>query len=271
MPYDKQAGNPALDQFYTPDWAASGLVDKLKLGTGHAAIDAGCGQGAFLRAIPAHIPAVGIEIDQALAQIARERTNREVIVGDFRTVPFPFQPSHILGNPVFSKAILDGFLQRAAQELPPDGIAAFLLPTASLSFSGPIERLRSIFSIKHELIPRNLFPRIASPISFVIFTKNYQRRLWGFALFDEAAALQAMPKRIRLVLENGRPGRRTWAAAVDEALTLLGGEATLEQLYALLEPNKPTATQFWRDVTRRELHTGDYTRVGPGRWRKNDP
>jgi site-specific DNA-methyltransferase (adenine-specific) len=268
---DRQVGNSLLDQYYTPEWAATRIVETFLhdlSASKHAVIDAGCGAGPFLKAIPLEIAAAGVEVDPQLAEVARRNTGRLVITGDFATVPLPFSPTHIIGNPPFKREVLKGFIDRAAKDLPPEGIAAFLMPTASLSFSGPIEAYRDVFSIRHELLPRNLFPRIMAPISFVIFTKNFRRQLWGFALFDEIAGILTMPKSIKLVLAQGSPGRRTWPAAVSEAMDILGGEATLEQIYALVASNRPTNTQWWRDATRRELHEGHYERVDRGRWRK---
>jgi site-specific DNA-methyltransferase (adenine-specific) len=45
-----------------------------------------CGEGAFLRAIPAHVPALGVENSAELAAIALEASGREVIVADFTAV-----------------------------------------------------------------------------------------------------------------------------------------------------------------------------------------
>ncbi|HVT35101.1 MAG TPA: hypothetical protein VHE37_05940, partial [Nevskiaceae bacterium] len=77
-----------LNQFFTPLFVAEALVERYfsHLTSRDLVLEPSCGDGAFLAAIPSHIPAVGVEIDPVMAQRARA-TGREVISGDFRTVP----------------------------------------------------------------------------------------------------------------------------------------------------------------------------------------
>lgn len=60
----------------------------------------------------------------------------------------------------------------------------------------------------------------------------------------------------------------TWKAIILHALTLFGGEATLKQLYELIEAHPRTKDrQFWRDRMRQVLQAEDeFVRVSEGVW-----
>lgn len=70
----------SLCQWFTPAWLAEALVERhfSRLDAADLVLEPTCGAGAFLRAIPAHVPAIGVEIDPALAAAARA-TGREVL------------------------------------------------------------------------------------------------------------------------------------------------------------------------------------------------
>src|SRR3546814_14682276 len=69
----------------TPLYAAERLVERHfpDLGAKDLVLEPSCGIGAFLRAIPATTSAIGVEIDPERAAIARQRSGRPVIPGDF--------------------------------------------------------------------------------------------------------------------------------------------------------------------------------------------
>lgn len=96
--YERKA---ELSQWFTPEWAAAMLVEKYfsSLSGSDLVLEPSCGRGAFLKAIPEHVPVVGVEIDPQLAQIARDTTGRRVITGDFNTVNLPEGVTAIVGNP----------------------------------------------------------------------------------------------------------------------------------------------------------------------------
>src|SRR5690606_33485399 len=143
-------------------------------------IEPSCGAGAFLRAIPANVRAIGVEIDEALAAEAIATTGREVIVGDFTTVDLP-QATAIIGNPPFRLTTVEAFLARAFQLLPNDGRVGFILPAYTFQTSRTTLRLADRWHIDQAAIPREFFPRISMPVCFARFTKG-RRGLVGFAL-----------------------------------------------------------------------------------------
>lgn len=267
-PRQQTTGNRALDQYFTQAWAAERLVDLYfnNLTADDLVIDAGCGRGPFLRAIPPHVPAFGVEIDPQLAAEAKDNTGRSVIVGDFRTVSLPDNVTAILGNPPFSRPVISSFLARGAELLPDNGRCGFILPTSYVSFSSTFDRLRNHFSIRTELLPRDIFPRISVPISFYLFTKSHVRRHFGFVLFNEASEIRDMPKSIKLALRQGERLRSPWLTAVTEALRMLGGRAKLEQIYSVMQGRCPRPIETWKDTIRRVLQEGAFCNVTRGEW-----
>jgi hypothetical protein len=264
-----QVGARGLDQFFTPEWAAYSIVRERfrDLTSADAVVDAGSGRGAWLKAIPREVPACGVEIDPMLAEFAADATGREVLVGDFRTTTLPFQPNVILGNPPFSRSVAEGFLARAAELLPEDGRVGFILPASFLSFSSTLARWQEIFGIRHDCLPRDLFPRIGVPLSFFVFTRSRIRRLYGFMLFDQALAVGGAPKNIRLALTHGGRQKGVWRVAVEEALRTLGGQATLPQIYGYMQGRLPKTIRFWQESVRRVLQEGNFVSVDRGVWR----
>ncbi len=261
--------NRHFDQFWTPEWAANLIVRKKfgDLTRSDRVVDAGTGRGAFLKAIPSYVPALGVEIDAALAAFAADDTGREVLVGDFRTIPLPYQPTVIVGNPPFSREIAEAFLARSAQLLGDGGRCGFLLPSSFLSFSSTLSRWREHFSIRHELLPRDVFPRISVPLSFYTFTRERGvRRLHGFLLFEECHAVGGAPKPVKLALVRGARRQSVWRVAVEEAMRALGGRATLRELYSFMAGRLPVAIRFWRDTVRRVLQEGGFVNLDRGVW-----
>ncbi len=261
-------GKRELDQFFTPEWVPERLVEMYfsDLGASDLVIDAGCGRGPFLKAIPAHIPAIGVELDPVLAAEAVANTGRDVLVGDFRSIPLPENVTTILGNPPFSRVVIDEFLARGADLLPENGRCGFILPSSFVSFSSTLEKLAARFSIRQDMLPRDLFPRLSCPISFYLFTKEHVRRHHGFVLFDEAREISGMPKPVKLALYRGENRRSPWHTAVSETLRILGGAGTLEQIYAVMQGKRPRAITTWKATVRRVLQEGGFRNVGLGAW-----
>jgi site-specific DNA-methyltransferase (adenine-specific) len=249
----------------TPDWAAEALVERYfgDLRGSDAVVEPSCGRGAFLRALPASVPALGVEIDPELAEVARRSTGRHVIVGDFRMVDLPLAPVALIGNPPFQKRTVDEFLDRAWLLLPDDGRVGFILPAFVLQTASTIELLAERWSVRQDMLPRNLFGGLSHPLCFALFTKGAARGMVGFALYHELAAVNRLQARYRALLAEGEGS--VWAAVTRAALEALGGTANLQQLYREIEGHRPTANAFWREKVRQTVQR-IATRVGDGLW-----
>lgn len=256
---------PELGQWFTPPWAAEALVDRFfpDLGLYDSVVEPSCGAGAFLGAVPDHVPAVGVEIDPAWAAHAQRCTGRQVLVGDFLTTDLPFRPTVILGNPPFSQRIIQPFLDRAWALLEDDGRAGFILPAYALQTASVGDRLAAKWVVEQDMLPRNLFPRLRLPICFARFTKGRKRGLVNFALYHEAVAVGALQRRYKALLEAGEGS--VWAAVTQAALEHLGGRATLDALYREIEGARPTTNAFWKAKVRQTLQR-IACRIGPGEW-----
>jgi site-specific DNA-methyltransferase (adenine-specific) len=262
-PLNSQNGDPELHQWFTPFWAAEMFANDVLEGLGQVGvIEPSCGPGAFLSAIPANLPAYGVDIDPSVAAIARENSGRQVIIGDFRTIELPEQDvSVIMGNPPFSMPIIDGFIDRSHSILPEDGVAAFILPAHVFSTAGRVMQWNERFSLDVKTIPRSLFSRISMPLVWAKFIKTQRRTLIGLMLFAEQSAVENMPKAVRRRLAG--PG--TWREAVQHALEALGGQASLSDIYRAVEPRRPSQNQFWRDKVRQILGLY-FDRLDEKRW-----
>lgn len=254
----------ALGQYFTPVWAAGALVERYfpDLGIWDRVLEPSCGPGAFLQAVPEHVAAMGVEIDPALAQRARALTGRTVIEGDFTTVDIPFAPTVVLGNPPFKLATVEAFLQRAWSLLPNDGRCGLLLPVYCFQTPSAVERMGERWHISQELVPRTLFPRLTHPLCFAMFTKG-KRGLVGFSLYGETQAISRLKARYRAILAAGEGS--VWAAAVQAAMEALGGRATLAQVYAEIEGQRPTRNQHWKAKVRQVMQQR-CVRLGPAEY-----
>lgn len=241
-------------QVMTPVWAACELVDKYfpNLTAADLVIEPSCGTGAFLRAIPDYVPAIGIEIDPALARQAIAMSGREVRVGDFRTIDLPARATAIIGNPPFELELVEGFLARALDLLEEEGRAAFILPAYCLQTAGTVERLATRWSIEQQMIPRNIFTGgLSKPLCFAQFTKGTKRGLVGFALYHETAAINRLRQRYRELLAAGEGN--VWTAIVRAALEALGGMATLHDIYREIDGHRPTTAKTWHAKVRQQV------------------
>jgi site-specific DNA-methyltransferase (adenine-specific) len=239
-----------LGQFNTPRWTCHLLVQHYfaHLTSDDLVLEPSVGTGAWLDAIARDVPAIGVEIDPLVAAIARERTGRPIIVGDFTELELDFTPSAVIGNPPFGAA-LRGFVRRIAAILTPGARAGLIVPVSAFSFARPTLEMLGGLDVGVDLLPRDLFPRISEPIMFLRMTRASQSRLIGFLLFDEAAALRSMRAEYRRILDDGR--RPLWQEVTESALRALGGQATLTQIYRVIENYRPTTNPWWRDSVRR--------------------
>lgn len=255
--------NRALGQWMTPDWMAEELVSSYFGGLAmfDTVIEPSCGEGAFLRALPANVRAIGVEIDPELASRAVATTGREVLVGDFTTVDLP-PATAVIGNPPFRMATIEAFLARAFELLPNDGRVGFILPAYTFQTTRTTMRMAERWHIEQAAIPRDFFPRISVPVCFARFTKG-RRGLVGFALYHEAGAVHRLQRRYRALLAQGETS--AWAAVTRAALEQLGGSATLAQLYREVEGSRPTSNRFWQAKVRQQVQRLA-TRVGPATW-----
>ena len=254
-----------LGQYMTPAWAADALVARYfhDLGARDRVLEPSCGRGAFLRAIPAHVAAFGVEIDPELAAVARRSSGRAVIVGDFRMVDIVDRPTAIIGNPPFSVAIIEDFLQRADALLDDDGRVGFILPAFTFQTCNTTLRIGERWRVRQDMLPRDLFPRLAHPLCFAVLTKGRERGLVNFALYHELAAVRRLQARYQQLLTDGEGS--AWAAVTRAALEALGGRATLARIYAEIDGVRPTENRWWREKVRQQLQRLA-VRVGAGEW-----
>lgn len=262
-----QVGQATLSQYFTPEWAAEELVGEFfgHLSQRDQVIEPSCGRGAFLKAIPGHVPAIGVELDEVTAAIARANTGREVVAGDFREAELP-PATALIGNPPFDMRVVDGFLRRAHQLLPHEGVCGFILPAYAMQTPRRILRWNRHWNISQTLLPRTLFPRARLPLLFVLFEKgNGPRKLVGFTLYQQAHEISGLPNWAKALLIHGEPQRQTWRVVVEDALRRIGGRGTLSEIYNALKDRRPSENQWWKDKVRQVLQL-HFRRVGPGEW-----
>ena len=235
-----------LHQWFTPAWAAEAIVDTEFgwLGAGHRVIEPSCGDGAFLCAIPATVHAIGVEIDPAMATLAREASGRMVINADFLSLDAKsIDPVDVvIGNPPFEAALVARFLLKSEQILKEGGQAGFILPAYILQTSSKIEQLSQHFSIHQQLLPRNLFPRLKLPLVFARFVKEQHRRLFSFLLYREAQDVRQLVRAYANDASLARNPRGAWYSVTHAILTSLGGEADLQRIYEVASSKRPTGT-----------------------------
>jgi adenine-specific DNA-methyltransferase len=256
-----------LNQYMTPRWAAE-LLFNVHFSDARPAhdvvVDPAAGRGSWLHAVPPNVAAFGVEIDPVLAQQAAEDTGRQIIFGDFTTIELPHEPTIVCGNPPFGSISRD-FIRKTHDVLPAGGRAGLILPVHTVSFARSTLDLLRGFDVAVELVPRDLYPRISVPLCFLRLTKGRVHRLVGFALYGEAASVRAMRQQYREILTSGR--RPLWREVVEMALRAVGGEGTIDDLCAVIQPEfRPTDRPWFRDYLRRDLGLF-HDRVRPGYFR----
>jgi len=257
-----------LSQYLTAVWAAGQLFERHfgHLRPGDIIIEPSCGRGAFLQAIPREIRAIGVDICPDMVEMARNETGREIILGDFATVPIDVTPTAIIGNPPFQLETVDRFLDRAHTLLPEGGQVGFLLPTYAFQTANRVSGYAEKWSMFQEMVPRNIFDGLTKPLTFAVFTKDKRRKLIGFALYHEMSDVQRLPKQYRNDLEQG--GGPVWLNVTRRALAALGGEASLTDIYAEIQGKRPTKTNFWRPQIRKVVrqYADHFRPVSRGRY-----
>lgn len=261
--------NEKLCQFFTPIWVAEALVEKRfpRLDCADLVVEPTCGHGGFLKAVPPAVAAVGCEIDSVVAEVARAETGRPIITGDFRTVSLGVRPAVVIGNPPFVADVFDGILDRCHDLLPEGGRAGFILPVYFFQTARRVAGYADRWSITHDLLSRNAFhSRMRTPLTFAVFSKDLRRILVGFALYRETADVQSLSAPYRDALAQTRGS--IWETVCRLALRGLGGEADLPTIYAEVEQNRPSRTQFWREKIRQTLriYRDSFRAVATGRY-----
>jgi len=255
---------PRVGGFMTPSWFANMLIERYwsDLTSTDLVIEPACGTGSLLAAIPEHVHAVGVEIDASLAELARARSGRRVITGDFRSVPLDVQPTVLIANPPFRLDLIDDFLARALLLLPENGRFGSILPSYALQTASRICRyMDDGWSIAAEFIPRNVFNGLKEPLAYVTFRKDSGRILVGLALYAETHEVLSLPDRLRRLLEE-RP-RQVWKSVIGEVLRDLGGTATVDAIYRQIQPVAPASNQYVREQIRKVL-AQYFVRRAPG-------
>lgn len=245
----------AFGQYPTPQWVADLIVDHYfpDLTASDFVIEPTCGPGRFLRALPDHVPAMGVDLDPVMARIAREYSGRHVIEGDFLTVDLPEQPTMMIGNPPFNLDLIDGILDRAHRILPWDGRMGLILPAYALQTARRVAGYSDHWSLKQDMIPRNIFEGLKLPLVFATFIKERVRTMIGFSFYLEAAAIQSLKKEYRHTLVHGGSHKSGWRSVIEDALRSLGGRANLTEIYQEIEGKRPTKNPNWREQVRKIL------------------
>lgn len=258
---------PDLHQFFTPAWAAELLVARHfpDLGPGDTVWEPSCGDGRFLLALPAGVDAFGTELDPHWAAQARAVTGRQVLEGDFRTVDLPSRPTAVIGNPPYEADLIDALLARCYELLEYERRVGLLLPVYYLQTASKVVDLSRRWSLAQELLPRNLFDGMTKPVMWATFTKARSTTLSGFFLYAETAALAGMHPEIRKLFIGNESRPTCWRDAVDMALQTCGGRATLQQIYAVIEGNRPSDNPWWREKVR-QVAGKHFHRIKPGEY-----
>jgi adenine-specific DNA-methyltransferase len=257
-----------LGQYFTPAWACELIVRNYypNLNKFDVVRDPACGDGRFLAAIPAHVPAFGIEIDPVMAQLARQVSGRDVICADFATygmATMPEQTTLFIGNPPFKYRTIMIFLDVCWRLLQEGGRVGFILPSSFFQTSTTLPKLAH-WSLAQDMLPRDLFDGLRLPLNFVQFTKSQHPVIAGFFLYTERAMLNSLRKYFREMFTGNKSRPNVWKEAVYAALKVRGGRATLAQLYETIEESPPTDGNQWIREKVRQVAGQHFTRVAPG-------
>lgn len=262
-----QSSNPDLGQFFTPAWAAEALVAEFfpDLCSSDLVLEPSCGFGSFLQSVPAHVPAIGVEIDPLLAIETARNTGRRVITGDFCSVDLPSGITALIGNPPFELQLFERLLARAAKIVPMEGRAGFVLPAYFFQTHGTVERFRREWAIRQQMLPRTLFPGLSKPLVFALFTRSTSRALFGFCLYDQAVQFDQLAQDAQRILTAVALRRSSWRALVENVLGGFGGCASLQDIYHAVAPRRPTGNPWWKEQIRKVLQQ-HFTRTSTGEW-----
>ncbi len=253
-----------MGQYMTPCWAAHELWSAFfadATAEDHV-LEPTCGDGRMLAAVPAQVPAFGVEVDPVLAEAARARTGRRVLAADFLEADLPENFTIAFGNPPFEAKFMDRMLARLMDVCVPGARAGFIAPAYFLQSPSRVLRWNRMWSVGVELLPRTIFTRLSKSLVFAIFTKDPVPHLRGLRLYAEAEAVSGVGEEAREELCN-RSG--TWRAVVDWALRASGGKAHLGEIYDRVRGNRPSTNKFWHEKVRQTLQR-HFTSHGGGVW-----
>ena len=241
-------------QYFTPVWFAEATLETFYGDLSSARIvEPSCGPGHFLQVFPASADVVGVEIDPELAREARDRTKRDVICGPFEAVELPYEQGSVdfvIGNPPYTLSIVDRFLERARGLLTRSGEVGLILPAYTFQTPSRVLRYAEDWRFDMQMIPRTIFPGIKLPLVFAQFRK--QGPQWvGIALYEAVQDVAGMGPEVQETLQRGRGS--VWRAVVAEAIEAIGPGASLADIYAHVEPRRPSATRWWREKVRQTL------------------
>lgn len=259
---ESRSGDAALDQWFTPFWAAEELAADALRGLGVVSVcEPSCGTGAFLAAVPPSCAAFGVEIDPRVVPAAVANSGREVLLGDFLTVDLDGRTIEVvMGNPPFAMATIERFIARSYRLLPEGGMVAMILPAFAFQTPSRVSGWMRRFSIDVNLIPRTLFPRISQALVWAKYIKTGERSFHGLMLFTEQRDVELMRPAVREALAG--PG--TWREVVRLALESLGGAASLAAIYDRVMPER-RVSPHWQPKVRQilQLH---FRSIERGRW-----
>ncbi|WP_415913206.1 hypothetical protein [Neptuniibacter sp. QD37_11] len=245
--------NEQLNQYFMPVWAAERIIQHYygDLTAKDLVLDAGCGDGRFLMSIPKHVPAYGVEIDPDLAIMARANSGRHVIEADLKELEFPFKPTLVIGNPPFEMKVVQAILDQAYEHMDYNKEVGLVLPCSIFQTADTVLDMSERWSLKHDLMPRNMFQNMQNPIMFARFIKARKPVLFGMFLYEETSDMLSLKKQYRLKFVGNESSTHLWGEVIEQALIALGGEATLQELYAEIEGKRPTRTQHWKEQIRK--------------------
>jgi len=252
---------PAIDYYPTPSWLAHALVARAALRSRETVLEPTCGDGAILAQIPANVRAIGIEVDPVLATAARSATGREIVVGDVLETALPVPLDAVIANPPFAQLFVERLFTRLHGALVDGGRMVMLLSAHLFQTSTTVVRYADRFALEVELVPRDVFPGLQRPLVIATMRKTGERRIVGIAFAREIADLRKVPDTYRLILERSRTN--VYVAAAERALQEIGRPATVDEVSAIIEGRRPTATRWWREALRRAL-AQSFERVAPG-------
>jgi type I restriction enzyme M protein len=190
-----------VGQFFTPEIVAKCMFELAGARKGQSAIDPSCGDGSFLRAVPAGVEIKGAEIDPVYADIARKLVGEGAFFpGDALSslVPVWGEFDLAIGNPPFSaQARLERrldtlkhydlaagrksqclevlFLELFLKLVKPNGRLAIILPDGPLS-NRPFSNVRSWLLCRAQVeaiisLPRGIFRGTAAKTNIIIAQK----------------------------------------------------------------------------------------------------
>lgn len=259
----------ALGQWFTPGWVPQLIYKRFYPNLSHrdVIVDPSCGDARWLMALPPAIPALGVEIDAAVAAIARQNTTHPIICADFIGCDLPVRPTLFIGNPPFRSKTIDSFLDWCYELLDYGGRVGFILPAYYLQTASTVAGLAKKWSLSQHMIPRNLFFHLETPINFVQLDKDGRARLFGFFLYHERASLDDLKKEYRARFYGNKSRANVWLETAYAAVKQCGkGEryrVTLPDVYACIEKERPTENPWWRDKLR-QIFREHFVRVKRG-------